>query len=151
VVARRFAGGVGLQRDCPVDWRTVSRLTRLALALSASSLTMTGVLAAPASSTTTQRSVLVGELGIEGGAYPGGFHPTAGSVEVEFASLPLALERHVGKSGKFRIKLTPGQYTVIGCGPTASSTPSSQCSSPLEVTLAPGEVDHIQLVWLLAP
>ncbi len=129
------------------------RLTNLALTLSASSIALTGLLAAPAqaATTTVHRSLLVGELGIEGGPAPGGFRPTAGSVEVEFSSVPLVLEKQVGKSGKFEIRLSPGDYTVIGCGPTASGGSSSQCSKPQEVNLASGEVDHIQLVWLLAP
>jgi hypothetical protein len=131
----------------------MSRLTNLVLGLSVSSIALTGLLAAPANAATTtvHRSLLVGELGIEGGAFPGGFRPTAGSVEVEFNSVPLVLEKRVGKSGKFEIKLTPGDYTVIGCGTTASGAPSSQCSKPQKVNLAPGEVDHIQLVWLYAP
>jgi hypothetical protein len=131
----------------------MSRLTNLALALSAGSVAVMGLLAAPAHAATPpeHRSLLVGRLGIEGGPYPGGFRPTAGSVEVEFNSVPLAIEKSVGKSGRFEFKLSPGEYTVTGCGPTASGSPSGQCSKPQEVNLAPGEVDHIQLVWLYAP
>jgi hypothetical protein len=90
----------------------------------------------------------VGQLGVEGGAYPGGFRPTAGTVEVEFNSVPLTLLKHVGKSGKFDIKLSPGSYTVFGCGPKTSG---NQCSQPQDITLAAGEVDHIQLVWAYLP
>jgi hypothetical protein len=127
----------------------MSRMIKLALALFASSITVIG-LAAPAHASTEagQKSAIVGELGVEGGAYPGGFQPTAGTVEVEFNSVPLVLERHVGKSGKFDIKLSPGSYTVIGCGPKMSG---DQCSQPQDITLATGEIDHIQLVWQYRP
>jgi hypothetical protein len=90
----------------------------------------------------------VGELGVEGGAYPDGFRPTAGTVEVEFNSVPLTLLRHVGKSGKFDIKLSPGSYTVVGCGPKKSA---DQCSQSQDINLATGQVDHIQLVWAHLP
>jgi hypothetical protein len=70
----------------------MSRVTNLALALSAGSIALIGLQAAPAhaGTTPTQRSAIVGELGYEGGAVTsGGFHPTAGTVEVEFNSVPL--------------------------------------------------------------
>jgi hypothetical protein len=126
------------------------RVIRLALALFASSITVIGLQAAPAHANAVagQNSAIVGELGVEGGAYPAGFRPTAGTVEVEFDSVPLALVKHVGKSGKFDIKLSPGSYTVFGCGPKKSS---SQCSEPQNINLATGEVDHIQLVWAYLP
>jgi hypothetical protein len=95
--------------------------------------------------------VLTGELGIEGGVYPGGFHPTAGSVEVEWQNPPIALDQRVGKNGHFRISLPPGTYTVVGCGPTASSSPVPQCSKPRKIKLSAGETDHIRLVWALVP
>lgn len=137
----------------PYEWRTMSPLLKLALALSTGSLALVGLQAAPAQAATTagQRALLVGELGFEGGAYPGGFHPTAGTVEVEFDSQPLVLEKKVGRSGQFKIKLSPGKYTVLGCGPTASGSPSSQCSAPQKVSLAAGEVDFVELVWAYAP
>lgn len=95
---------------------------------------------------------LVGQLGYEGGAAPGPFHPGPGTVEVEFRDQPLVLLHHVGPSGNFRIRLGSGSYTVIGCGPSASAgSPSGQCSGPKNVTLAPGQVDHIRLVWALVP
>jgi hypothetical protein len=127
----------------------MSRLIKLALTLFASSAMMIGLQAAPAHATTSAgRSAIVGELGVEGGAYPQGFQPTAGTVEVEFNSVPLALVKHVGKSGKFDIKLSPGSYTVIGCGPKTSG---NQCSQPQAITLAAGQVDHLQLVWAYLP
>jgi hypothetical protein len=131
----------------------MSRLNNLALALSASSIALIGLQVTPAhaGTTPTHRSAIVGELGYEGGAVPGGFHPTAGTVEVEFNSVPLVLEKHVGKSGQFRIKLSPGSYTVIGCGPAASGTANGQCSQPQNINLVAGEVDHIQLIWAYAP
>ena len=97
------------------------------------------------------QGLLVGQLGIEGGVAPGGFHPGPGSVEVEFNDVPLVIEHHVGQSGNFRIPLGPGSYTVIGCGPSASGGPSGQCSRPKTVTLAPGQVDHIRLIWAEVP
>lgn len=128
----------------------MTRLIKLALALSASCIAVLGLQAVPAHASTAAgpRSAIVGELGVEGGPYPGGFHPTAGTVEVEFNSVPLVLEKHVGKSGKFHIDLSPGSYTVIGCGPNKSS---NQCSKPQNITLALGEVDHIQLIWAYLP
>jgi hypothetical protein len=134
----------------------MSRFINLILAASASSIAVMGMQAVPAHAapttpTTAPRSLLVGELGIEGGAAPGGFHPTAGTVEVEFDSVPLALERKVGRSGQFKFRLSPGEYTVIGCGPSSSGTPSTQCSAPQTLTLAAGEVDYIELVWAYVP
>jgi hypothetical protein len=129
------------------------RLTKLALALSASSIALIGLQTAPAHASTTsaKQSAIVGELGYEGGAAPGGFHPTAGTVEVEFNSVPLTLEKHVGKSGHFHIKLSPGSYTIIGCGPASGGTANGQCSQPQNITLVAGEVDYIQLIWAYAP
>jgi hypothetical protein len=128
----------------------MARRIKLALALCASTVAVLGLQAVPAHAAPTggPRSAIVGELGVEGGAYPGTFQPTAGTVEVEFNSVPLVLQRHVGKSGTFHIKLSPGSYTVIGCGPKKSS---SQCSQPQDITLAAGQVDHIQLVWAFRP
>lgn len=131
----------------------MSRLTKLALTLSAGSMAVIGLQAvpAPAGATSGHRSTLVGELGYEGGAAPGGFHPTAGTVEVEFKSVPLTLEKHVGRSGQFEIELSPGSYTVIGCGPSATGATGGLCSSPKNIHLVSGEVHHIKLVWALAP
>ena len=131
----------------------MNRLTKLALALSATSMAVIGIQSVPAHAGTTsgREAALVGELGYEGGAAPGGFHPTAGTVQVDFKSVPLTLERHVGKSGHFTIKLSPGNYTVIGCGPSKTSTSGGQCSKPKNVHLVAGEVDHIRLIWAYVP
>lgn len=132
----------------------MSRFVKVLLAVCAGSMALVALQATPAHAATTTRAqaLLVGKLGIEGGAYPGRFHPTAGSVEVEFYSVPLVLDQPVGKSGRFKIPLTAGKYTVIGCGPSASNgSASRQCSKPRSITLKPGEVDHIKLVWLEAP
>jgi hypothetical protein len=130
----------------------MSRLTNLAVALSAGSIAMIGLQAAPAHAGTTpaHSSAIVGELGYEGGAPPGEFHPTAGTVEVEYNSVPLTLEKHVGKSGHFHIKLAPGSYTVTGCGP-ATTGATGQCGQPQNINLVSGEVDHIQLIWAYVP
>ncbi len=131
----------------------MSRLTNLALALSVSTVALTGLTAIPADAATptVHPSLLVGKLGVEGGAFPGTFRPTAGTVEVEFNAVPLVLLKKVGASGKFEIQLSPGEYTVIGCGSTASGGPSGRCSKPREVKLTSGEVDHIRLVWEYLP
>jgi hypothetical protein len=136
-----------------IEWRIMSRLTSLIVSVAAITIALAGLVVVPASATSTtgQRATLVGELGLEGGAYPGAFQPTAGTVEVAFNLEPLVLELRVGPSGKFAITLTPGHYLVTGCGNTASGAPGNQCTKPRNVTLAPGEVDHIRLVWLHAP
>lgn len=133
----------------------MSHILRAALAASALAAGGAGfvVTTAPASAAgdaSGNQAVLAGKLGYEGGAYPGKFHPTSGTVEVEFQNPPLVLEKHVGKSGHFRIQLSPGSYTVIGCGPSSSGG-SSQCSQPQNVTLTAGEVDHITLIWAYVP
>ncbi len=123
-----------------------------AIAVAAFTLALMSPAAAQAATVphTVHRAVLAGELGIEGGPRPGGFHPTSGSVEVEFYSVPLVLDQPVGSSGHFHITLPPGKYTVIGCGPSGS-TPQGRCSSPKNLTLTSGEVLHIRLVWIFAP
>jgi hypothetical protein len=133
----------------------MSKLVKLVLVLFAGSMTVIGLQAAPALAGTSaghtsagHKSAIVGELGVEGGAYPGRFRPTAGTVEVEFNSAPLVLVKEVGKSGKFDIKLSPGSYIVIGCGPSGSG---NQCSQPQGIDLATGEVADIQLVWAHLP
>lgn len=132
----------------------MGRLVRFAVALLASGLFAVWLQAPPAHAAVpaAKRSLLVGELGYEGGPYPGQLHPTAGSVEVEFSNVPLVLEKKVGRSGQFKIPLGPGTYTVIGCGPTRSGgTSSSTCSKPQQVTLSAGEVVFVELVWAYAP
>lgn len=130
------------------------RLTGLALALSASSLAIIALPGSPvgAADTTSTQAVLAGKLGYEGGAKPNTFHPTSGTVIVDFDSTtPLSLERHVGPSGNFRISLPPGSYTVIGCGPSDSSGAARvPCSTPTNLTLTSGEVAHIKLIWAYA-
>jgi len=135
-----------------IDRRAMSRLTNFGAALAAGTIALTGLLAAPAQATIpVDGAKIIGRLGIEGGAYPGRFRPTAGTATVEFDGRPLVLVRSVGASGRFTFDLSPGTYTLIGCGPSASAAPSSQCSAPRTVTLTPLEVDHVRLVWLLAP
>lgn len=83
---------------------------------SASSIAMMALPAAPAHAATptpVPRALLVGKLGFEGGAPPGGFHPTGGSVEVEFDSQPLVLLQQVGPSGKFQIRLAAERRSWI--------------------------------------
>lgn len=126
-------------------------LRRVAVVIAALTFACMGpVAAAQAATPTSHKAVLAGNLGYEGGAPPGKFHPTSGTVEVEYYSQPLVLEKHVGKSGHFRITLAPGRYTVIGCGPSSGST-QGQCSKPTNVTLSPGEVLFVKLVWAMVP
>jgi len=131
----------------------MSRLTKLAVTLAASSVALVALQTAPTHAATVPKhqAALVGELGYEGGAYPGGFHPTSGTVQVDFTSHPLVIEKHVGSSGSFHFTLAPGSYTVIGCGPAESGTSTNRCSKPKNVHLIAGQVHHLKLVWLEAP
>jgi hypothetical protein len=132
----------------------MSRVTKTAAALFVISIAATSLqvlpphAAAPASTTT--EALLVGRLGYEGGAFPGGFHPTAGSVIVAFANPPIVLDKQVGPTGRFRIPLSPGTYIVTGCGPSSSGG-TGLCGKSKTVTLSAGQVDHIRLVWALVP
>jgi hypothetical protein len=133
----------------------MSRLTNVALAASVSGLAAVALQAGPAhaATTTSSQAELAGRLGYEGGAFPDTFHPTAGSIEVEFDSVtPITLEHRVGSSGHFKIALPAGKFTVIGCGPSASGgTASGQCSQPVNFTLTAGEVHHVKLIWAMVP
>jgi hypothetical protein len=93
---------------------------------------------------------LVGVLGYEGGAFPGKFHPTSGTVDVAFSNPPITLVKQVGPTGHFNIPLPPGRYTVVGCGPSSSGGQGT-CGQPKIVKLSSGEVDHIRLVWAMVP
>lgn len=131
----------------------MSRFSNVAGALAAGTVTLTALMAGPAQAATpvTHRAEIVGRLGIEGGAYPGRFRPTAGTVFVAFDLQPLVLVRSVGPSGRFDLRLSPGEYTLTGCGPASSASPVGRCGPPQNVTLVAGEVDHVRLPWLLAP
>jgi hypothetical protein len=131
----------------------VSRLRTTLVSLTAGAIALTAGAATAAATPvpTPLPSAIVGHLGYEGGAYPGGFHPTAGTVEVEFNLQPLVLIDRVGPSGKFVIPLGPGSYTLIGCGPSSSTGGIGLCGRPVSVTLHAGEVDHVRLVWALVP
>jgi hypothetical protein len=124
------------------------------MAASLGALTAVGVQAAPALASSTvvpnSTSAIVGVLGYEGGGPSNKFHPTSGTVEVEFTNPPLVLLKKVGDSGHFRIGLRPGSYTVTGCGPSSSGG-SPLCGQPQNITLKAGEVDHIRLIWAYVP
>ena len=63
----------------------MSRLTNLALAASMGSIGLIALQAAPAHAIGPKgQGELVGKLGYEGGAAPGGFHPTSGSVILNY-------------------------------------------------------------------
>lgn len=142
----------------------MSRLRRTTMLVAALALIATSAVAittlatataarAATAAPTADHSKLVGELGYEGGPAPGGFHPGPGTVEVNWdGPEPISLLKKVGKSGHFTIKLGPGKYTVIGCGPNSSvSGMNSQCSKPKTFTLTTGEVHHVRLVWAYTP
>jgi hypothetical protein len=124
------------------------------MAASLGAISAVGLQAAPALASTDvgphSTSAIVGVLGYEGGAATSKFHPTSGTVEVEFTNPPLVLEKKVGNSGHFRIPLRPGNYTVTGCGPSSSGG-SPLCGQPQNITLRTGEVDHIRLIWAHVP
>ncbi len=130
----------------------MSRLKLFAATVAAGAFAVTGLCALPAQAATPSRGAeIIGQLGYEGGAYPGTFKPTAGTVFVQFNLQPLELVHAVGKSGSFKLHLSPGTYTLTGCGPSTSTSPVGQCGSPQTVTLTAHQVDHVRLVWLMAP
>lgn len=89
--------------------------------------------------------VIAGELGFEGGPSPGGFHPTAGRVDIAGPKLTRAVD--VPSSGKFSAVVPAGRYTLIGCG----GTQDEQCGPSQKVTVHAGATKHVRVVWLLAP
>ena len=103
----------------------------------------------PVGSGTSARTVtdgtITGQLGIEGGPAPGGFHPTAGVVKV--AGPQTVGPVKVPKSGNFTIHVQPGRYTLTGCGGTKDKT----CGSPQHVTVKAGATRQVQVVWAFAP
>lgn len=88
---------------------------------------------------------ITGQLGYEGGAYPGGFHPTAGVVQIAGAGLTEL--QNVPKSGDFTVHVVPARYTLTGC----SGTNDTQCGQPMHVKVKTGRTKLVQVVWLLAP
>ncbi len=130
----------------------MSRPATLGAALAAGTIALTGLLAGPVQAAVPAGGAkIIGQLGIEGGAYPGTFRPTAGTVVVDLDLHPLVLVKSVGKSGKFDLHLSPGTYTLTGCGPATSTSPVGQCGQAQTATLTPHERDHVRLVWLMAP
>jgi hypothetical protein len=132
----------------------MSRFRNLSIAASLGVMAAVGLQSAPAqvgaAQPHVQQAVLAGALGYEGGAFPGHFHPTAGTVEVAQSNPPITLDEQVGPSGHFKIPLSPGSYTVVGCGPSSSGG-QGLCGRPKHVTLSAGEVDHIRLIWAMVP
>jgi hypothetical protein len=93
----------------------------------------------------SSHGVISGQLGIEGGPYPGGLHPTAGVVKVEG---PQKVGRvKVPESGSFAVDVVPGVYTLTGCG----GTKNRQCGPPQDVTVKAQKTTHVEVPWLLAP
>jgi len=95
---------------------------------------------------TTPHGTIAGQLGFEGGAYPGGFHATAGVVKVTDGPHKVKPVT-VPESGEFTVHVVPGTYTLTGCG----GTKDKQCGPPQSITVEAGATIHVQVVWLLAP
>jgi hypothetical protein len=93
----------------------------------------------------TPHGVIAGQLGFEGGAYPGGFHPTAGLVK--FVGPEKVRPIKVPESGDFTMRVVPGVYTLTGCG----GTRNRQCGPPQQVTVKTRTTSRVQVAWLLAP
>lgn len=93
----------------------------------------------------TPHGVIAGQLGFEGGAYPGGFHPTAGLVK--FVGPQKVGPVKVPESGAFTVHVVPGDYTLTGC----SGTKNRQCGPPQQVAVKARTTSRVQVVWLLAP
>jgi hypothetical protein len=132
----------------------MSRFRNFSVAASLGVMAAVGLQSAPAhvgaATPRTDQALLVGVLGYEGGAPPGLFHPTSGTVDVAFANPPITLLKHVGSSGHFKIPLAPGSYTVTGCGPSSSGG-QGICGRSKNIALSAGEVDHIRLIWAMVP
>jgi len=88
--------------------------------------------------------VISGQLGYEGGAYPGLFHATAGIVKVKG---PDGNGRVKVPASGFSMRVAPGHYVLTGC----SGTRNKQCGPPDPVTVKAGKTSHVEVVWLLAP
>jgi hypothetical protein len=124
-------------------WLGIRRLilvTALATGLFISSAA-SGATATPS----TPRGVVTGQLGYEGGAYPGLFHPTAGVVKFEGPQSPQRVK--VPESGDFTVDVVPGHYTLTGCG----GTKNRQCGPSEQVIVRSRATTHVQVPWLLAP
>jgi hypothetical protein len=118
-------------------------LATVATSLALGAVTTTAAVAA--ASPVTSHGVITGQLGYEGGAYPGGFHPTAGVVR--FAGPQKVGPVKVPKSGHFTVPVEPGVYKLTGC----SGTKNRQCGLPEKVTVKARTTRHVKVIWLLAP
>jgi hypothetical protein len=103
--------------------------------------TATAVAATPA----TRLGIITGQLGYEGGAYPGGFRPSPGVIK--FVGPQKVRPVKVPTSGDFTVHVVPGHYTLTGC----SGTRNRQCGTPQPVTAKAHTTSHVQVVWLRAP
>jgi hypothetical protein len=103
------------------------------------------VVEAGSAGASTRHGVIAGQLGYEGGAYPGRFHPTAGVVDVTGPRNAGTVT--VPGSGRFTLDVPPGSYTLTGCG----GTKDKQCGPPQDVTVKAQKTSHVQVPWLLAP
>jgi hypothetical protein len=119
------------------------RLIRVAAL--ATGLCVTTAATGATATASTPRGVITGQLGYEGGAYPGLFHPTAGVVK--FVGSKSFGRVKVPKSGDFTVDVAPGQYTLTGCG----GTKNRQCGPSEQVIVKTRTTTHVQVPWLLAP
>ncbi len=91
---------------------------------------------------------VTGQVGYEGGAFPGGFHATTGSVKISNASSVRVVE--VPTVAGFSVALSPGAYTFVGCaGAHATQCPVSFLWQTIVVKA--GSTQTVQLVTFLAP
>lgn len=107
--------------------------------------TCTAIVCPVVTSNNRRDGTIAGQLGYEGGAYPGTFHPTAGLVMVAGPKMERTVS--VPGSGDFTISLSPGRYKLTGCG----GTNDTQCGPSQKVTVRPGKTVQVQIAWLLAP
>ncbi len=122
------------------------RVHRLILAVAlATAISFSTATAVAAQTPVTPHGVIAGQLGYEGGAYPGGFQPTAGVVK--FVGPQRVGRVKVPDSGSFTVDVVPGIYTLTGCG----GTKDRQCGSPQDVTVKAQKTSRVEVVWLRAP
>ncbi len=105
---------------------------------------------ASAATVAPAKGTVAGQIGYEGGAFPGGFHPTSGSVKIVAATASASKVLEVGNSGNFKVLLAPGKYTFIGCA-QAHAVQCAQKGLWQKVTVKSGSTQSVQLVTFLAP
>jgi hypothetical protein len=97
----------------------------------------------PSASAST--GVIAGRLGYEGGTCCKAFHPTGGLVKFKGTKKMPALK--VMNAGRFRVDISPGNWTITGCGPGRPEV----CGSPETVTVKVDTVTRVRLIWQMVP